>query len=126
MTHVLDASAVLAFLHDEPGANVVKQALEGAQMSAVNWSEVLQKAIWKQVDIVGMQQEFEEIGVTIKPFTASQAEIAAQLWKATKKHGLSFADRACLALATENKAPILTADKAWIKLDLKIKLRFLR
>ena len=38
---VLDASAVLALLHGEPGADRVASALERACISAVNLAEVL-------------------------------------------------------------------------------------
>ena len=98
-------------------------ALEGAFVSTLNWSEVLQKSLWLQADIKGMQ---EEVGVIFKPFTTSQAEVATALWEPTKGHGLSLADRACLALAIETEATVLTADKAWGKLDLDIEFQFLR
>lgn len=42
MSRVLDAAALLAFLHDEPGADGVGEALDGAMVSTVNWSEVIQ------------------------------------------------------------------------------------
>ena len=58
MSVVLDASALLAFLHDEPGGERVSHALEGGCVSTVNWCEVLQKSLQRNVDIEGMQQEF--------------------------------------------------------------------
>ena len=46
MTVVLDASAILAFVHDEPGAGVVEEALvDEASCGAANWSEVAQKVL---------------------------------------------------------------------------------
>lgn len=57
MTLVLDASSVLAFLHDEPGAERVWSVLSQAVVGAVNWSEVVQKALRRQVDITGMREE---------------------------------------------------------------------
>lgn len=126
MIFVLDASAVLAYLHEEPGTERVASVLEDALVSTVNWSEVLQKSLWQQADIVGMQEEFEEVGVIFKPFTTSQAELAAALWEPTKQHGLSLADRACLALAIESKATVITADQAWKHLNLEIEIQFLR
>ncbi len=124
MSVVLDASALLAFLHDEPGGEAV--SLEGARVSAVNWSEVLQKSLQRKVDIQGMQQEFIEVGVTFEPFTPQQAETAARLWSRTRKHGLSLADRACLALAMDKALPVLTADRTWAALDLDLKIQVLR
>lgn len=126
MTRVLDASALLAFLHDEPGADRVRQALDGAVVSAVNWAEVVQKSLWRRADVVGMQEQFTEIGVVFEPFTTVQAETAAHLWEKTRRHGLSLAGRACLALAIERQAAVLTADQVWAELALGIEIQSLR
>jgi PIN domain nuclease of toxin-antitoxin system len=120
VTLVLDASGLLAFLHDEPGAERVRSAFEGALVSAGNWSEVVQKSLQRQVNVSGMRQEFIEVGVIFIPFTEEQAEIAAYLWNQTRHQGLSLADRACLALAIERKRPILTADRVWSELGLDL------
>ena len=126
MALVLDASSLLAFLHDEPGADQVWSTLSGALIGAVNWSEVVQKSLQRQADITGMQQEFVEAGVCFVPSTPEQAEIAARLWEKTRALGLSLADRACLALAIERQVPILTADRAWSALSLDLDIRFIR
>ncbi|MCP4408552.1 MAG: type II toxin-antitoxin system VapC family toxin [Gammaproteobacteria bacterium] len=126
MTLVLDASALLAFLHDEPGADCVRDALEGGIVSSVNWAEVVQKSLLRRADISGMQEEFAEVGVIIEPFTPEQAEIAAHLRQKTRRHGLSLADRACLALTMERKVPVLTADRTWGELGLGVEIRLLR
>ncbi len=126
MSVVLDASALLAFLHDEPGGETVSSSLEGAHVSAVNWSEVLQKSLQRKVDIEGMQQEFIDVGVTFEPFTPQQAETTARLWSRTRNHGLSLADRVCLALAMDKALPVLTADRAWATLDLDLEIQVLR
>ena len=126
MTVVLDASALLAFLHDEPGADRVQQAFDDSLMSTVNWTEVLQKALLQRADTAGMQQEFSEVGIIFRPFTLQQAETAARLWQRTRRQGLSLGDRACLALAIEQQTPVLTADRAWRRLDLDIEVRLLR
>ena len=123
---ILDASALLAFLHNEPGAEQVHMALDSAHVSTVNWAEVLQKSLRRQVDITGMQEEFTEIGVTFEPFTPNQAELTAQLWDKTRKFGLSLADRSCLALAIDKEAVVLTADRAWTKLDVGIEILLIR
>lgn len=126
MTCVLDASAVLTFLHDESGADRVRQVLDGAVVSAVNWAEVVQKSLRRQADVSGMREEFVDIGVVFEPFTPEQAEIAARLWERTRAFGLSLADRACLALALERGLPVLTADRAWTALGLGIDIRMVR
>ena len=126
MTYVLDASALLAFLHDEPGADQVRQALDSACVSTVNWAEVVQKSLGRQTNVVGMKEEFTEVGVIFKSFTPSQAELAAHLWKKTRRYGLSLADRACLALAIEKKAIVLTADRVWAELKLDVEIQLVR
>lgn len=126
MTQILDASALLAFLHDEPGADRVRQALDGALISAVNWAEVIQKSLRRQADVAGMREEFADVGVIFEPFTTVQAETAARLWDKTRRHGLSLADRACLALAIERQAEVLTADHAWADLGLDIEVQLVR
>lgn len=124
MTQVLDASALLAFLHDEPGADRVRHTLDGGIVSSVNWVEVVQKSLLRHADITGMQEKFAEVGVIIEPFTPEQAEIAAHIWQKTRRHGLSLADRACLAV--EWKVPVLTADRTWDELELGVEIRLLR
>ena len=126
MSVVIDASALLAFLHDEPGGEQVSSVLEGACVSSVNWSEVLQKSLQKEVEIEGMEQEFVDLGVTFEPFTVEQAEIAARLYAYTRNKGLSLADRACLALGIATERPVMTADRAWASLELDIDVRMIR
>jgi ribonuclease VapC len=126
MKAVLDASALLAFLQDEPGADHVREVLEDAVISAVNWSEVLQKSMRRHVETVGMREEFASLGLVVEPFSPEQAEIAARLWEITKQSGLSLADRACLSLALERKAPVFTADRAWLSVGLELDIRLIR
>lgn len=126
MTQVLDASALLAFLHREPGEAIVALALDGALVSTVNLAEVLQKSLWRKTDIDGMQSELMQVGVQFEPFTPQHAEISARLWERGKALGLSLADRACLALAIEQEAIVLTADRAWNEPDLGIDIQIVR
>ena len=126
MSVVMDASALLAFLHGEPGDAAVMPRLEGALVSAVNWSEVLQKSLGLGVDVEGMEEEFQEMGVTFEAFTPAQAQIAARLWEAAPKTGLSLADRACLALAMESGLPVMTADRAWRRLSVDLDIQLIR
>lgn len=123
---VLDASALLAWLHDEPGAERVDPFLEEARISAVNWSEVMQKALHRGVDTRGLQEDLTALGAKIVPFSTAQAEDAASLWPVTRSLGLSLADRACLALARALGAPVLTADGAWSELEVGIQVQPIR
>jgi ribonuclease VapC len=124
---VLDASALLALLYREPGADAVEEVLDGAVVSAVNWSEVLQKLAQRGVRPASATvAALLELGLRIEPFTLVDARRAAELWEAGRETGLSLGDRACLALAHRLAAEALTADKAWKTVDAGVTVRLLR
>ena len=123
---VIDASALLAYLHDETGGAVVAEVLDGALMSTVNLSEVLQKAAHYGVDTTGLVDDLVELGVCFEPMSASHAALAATLWPSTRRAGLSLADRACLALAQEQNRPVFTADRLWSEISLPLSVVLIR
>jgi len=123
---VLDASALLAFLQNEPGCDQVETALAEAVISSVNWAEVVQKSIAADVDVNGMREDLEALGLRIIPFSAEEAGIAAQLWQKPRHAGLSLGDRACLSTSIGLDAPVLTADKIWAALNLPVAVRCIR
>jgi PIN domain nuclease of toxin-antitoxin system len=122
----LDASALLAFLHGEPGGADVEHRLEGAVISAVNWSEVLHKSLARGVETEGLREDLEALGTSIDPFTVEDAEAAARLWLTTRSAGLSIGDRACLALALRLGLPALTADRSWKDLTVGVGIKRVR
>lgn len=126
MSVVLDASALLAYLHDEPGSEAVEKVLSEAMISTVNLAEVMQKAIARNVEVKGLREDLEVLGLGILPFTATQAEGAAQLWRKTRSLGLSLGDRACLSLGLELALPVLTADQEWRRLELGLEIQLIR
>lgn len=112
MTVVLDASAVLAYLGREPGADRVEAALmEGAVIGAANWSEVAQKVTAGGADWVVARAILDSFPLRVEPVIAVDAESAAALWQ--RGSGLSLGDRLCLALARRLGVAALTADSAW-------------
>ena len=118
MTVVLDASAVLALIRREPGAEKVVAAIAGSLISAVNFAEVASRL----VDI-GMPQEMalnqlSGFGLHVVPFDLPFATAVMTLRPLTRHAGLSLGDRACLALAIRERATVLTADRAWAALEL--------
>ena len=123
---VLDASALLAFLQGEPGADLVRLVLDRSAMSTANWSEVCQRAIARELDVADLRDDVLGLGVQLAPMTALDAENAAILWPTTRPAGLSLGDRACLALAQRLDVPALTADRAWLDLSLSISVRAIR
>ncbi len=124
---VLDASALLAWLHREPGLEIVEASLGSSVICSVNWSEVLQKIIARgdqQPQDVGGDLEF--LGLIVIPFTAGDAMTAANLWAVGRNVGLSLGDRACLSLAQRLGLPALTTDRVWGTLSLGIDVRLIR
>jgi ribonuclease VapC len=108
---------VLALLQEEPGADVVEAALDDAEMSCVNVSEVLQKAEQHGIDTEGLEIDLEALGVRLHAFDIADARAAADLWHATRSAGLSLGDRACLALAGRLGGVAVTADARWAELE---------
>lgn len=123
---ILDASALLAVLGDEPGGEVVVPLLDGAVISTVNWAEVLGRYADLGLDIAGREAEIESLGVSLSPFTSRQAEVAAGLLPLTRKAGLSLGDRACLALALDLGGQPVTAARAWGGIDLGLAVTLIR
>lgn len=112
MTAVLDASAMLAFLQGEAGADAVESVLSGvASCSSVNWSEVAQKVRAAGGDWRIASSLLSSYGLKVEPATIEDGEWAAELWRPGA--GLSLADRFCLALGRRLEATVWTADEAW-------------
>lgn len=114
----VDASALIAFLRREPGADIVEQHLRGSAMSAVNVSEVLAKSFERKLDFSKLLALFHSWQVEIVPFDLDQAILTAELKTKIKIKDIAFADRACLALAISRSVPVVTADRAWKSLSI--------
>jgi ribonuclease VapC len=116
---VLDASALLAYLREEPGADVVAEAIAGGVvLSTVNLAEVFSRSADRGADPAKLAATLTQSGlldgaIAVEPFTATDAIDVAHLRPLTRDAGLSLGDRACLALARRLGAPVLTADTAW-------------
>jgi ribonuclease VapC len=123
---VLDASALLALLGNEPGTEGVKEALGSAVMSAVNMAEVLTKLGDRGVTEAEQRIIRRSLGIEVRSFDESAAWRASSLRGITKSRGLSIGDRACLALALEESLPALTTDRAWSALEVGVQVRTLR
>jgi ribonuclease VapC len=132
LTLVLDASALLAYLRDEPGTDVVTEAIAGgAVISTVNLAEVLSRSADRGADPARLATELIQGGlldgaITVESFTAADAIDAARMRPLTRDAGLSLGDRACLALARRLAAPALTADTAWHGVAHGVELRPIR
>ena len=124
--YVLDASALLALLHDELGGESVRPLLPAAVMSSVNWAEVVQKCVARGVDVDGLRSDLGSLGLRVWPFSADDAEDSGRLWSTTKALGLSLGDRACLAMGQRLSLPVLTADRVWGSLDVDFPVQVIR
>lgn len=125
MTIVVDASAVLAVCKQEVGHEEARRKMRGGFISAVNFSEVMYKAmaIGKQT-LAGSIIQTAELAVV--SFDRLQASVAADLAVRTQGKGISFADRACLALGIGEGKAVLTGDHRWAELELDIEIDVFR
>ncbi|HQV17568.1 MAG TPA: type II toxin-antitoxin system VapC family toxin [Gordonia sp. (in: high G+C Gram-positive bacteria)] len=124
---ILDASAVLAFLNDEPGADTVADAIPGALISAANLAEVLGKVGDWGGDIVGIEERLRAAGLQVAPVQADDAVVVAALRQLDGGTALSLGDRCCLTLGLRHRpATVLTSDRAWAELDLPIDIALIR
>jgi len=126
MSSVIDASALLALLQDEPGANRVADALSDAIISAVNVSEVVAKLCDNGFEPDLARETLEILPLNVVDFDLPQAIEAGLLRRATRSIGLSLGDRACLALAARSAVPAITADQAWARLEIGISVTLIR
>lgn len=116
---VLDASALMALLRNEPGTDAVRQAIaQGAAICTVNVSEVVAKLNEAGMPVDDIRQTIEPLGLTVADFDIDLAYQASALRAQTRHIGLSLGDRACLALAIHLDLPAITADRAWAALAL--------
>ena len=121
---VMDASAVLALLQREPGAENVD--LKGATMNSVNFAEVVQKTVARERPADTLLHELTLLGLDVTPFSPQEAQLAGELYRQTKTHGLSLADRACLATAQLLGAVAVTADRGWREVPHGVEVRSIR
>jgi ribonuclease VapC len=124
---VLDASALLAFLTHEAGADqLTPELLNVAASSTVNLAEVQSKLVARGLSIDDAWE------ATLSPvreaisFTPEHARLAGNLVSKTRQYGLSLGDRACLAVGLALNAPVYTADRSWKDLKVGVRIHVIR
>ncbi len=123
---IFDASALLALIQEEKGAEIVKPLLKDSIMLTINVAEVL-----TTLQNVGIPPDdaTEYISLFISElvdFDLEQARAVANLYPQVKTKSLSLGDRACLTLGAMYKAPIYTTDKAWNELESLLEIHLIR
>jgi ribonuclease VapC len=108
---VVDASAVLAWLQDEPGSDDVETFLMEGVIGAANWSEVLQKMRQHGQPSEVVAPLLASFGLDVVDVTRADAERAAEMW--APGSGLSLGDRLCLSLAIRLEVSVATTDQRW-------------
>lgn len=129
---VLDASALLAYLREEPGNEIVEAAIAvGAVINAVNYAEVLSRLGDAEEDLETVHRQLRNQGLVgdllaVEPLNEEDAVVIAHLRTPTRAQGLSLGDRACLATGLRLGRPVITADRAWETLDIGVTIRLIR
>ncbi|MCC6149586.1 MAG: type II toxin-antitoxin system VapC family toxin [Planctomycetes bacterium] len=126
MARVLDASAVLAFLLGEKGADAALAAMPGSQISTVNIVEVFSRMVDYGSPDEDVRQSIRELALETVNFDEDLAVRSGALRRETASLGLSVGDRACLATAMKLGATVVTADRAWLKLKLGVTIECIR
>lgn len=124
MSVLLDASAVLTWLQQEPGGADVRPLLDNGFITAANWSEVLQKVHQHGGDPDEVSLLLRALGLDVTEVTRADGERAAQLWN--RSNPLALTDRLCLAVAHRLDLPAVTAESHWTASDSGIEVQVIR
>jgi PIN domain nuclease of toxin-antitoxin system len=117
---VLDASALLALLLREPGAERVAATLDGGLLGVVNLAEVVSYFAKQGLARRDIEDLLRPLPLRVVPADMGLSYAAAMLRPLTLQQGLSLGDRYCLALAKQERLPTLTAERRWPAIAAKI------
>jgi len=124
--YVLDTSAVIALLRQEHGWEVVQGVLEHSVICAVNLTETITKLIHRGGEPRMVEHYLKGLALEVLPWDEALAWESRDLCPLTWTHGISFADRACLALARSRRLTAVTSDAAWRRLGLDVRILLFR
>ena len=124
---VFDASAMLALLQNERGAEKLTDEIRvNSVASTVNLAEVQSKLVKMSNDPERAWTAALSTVSVVEPYTSEQAKIAGSLIAKTEKYGLSLGDRSCLALAIALQAPVYTTEQVWKNLNIGVPIHVIR
>ena len=104
----------------------MRAVLPGALLSAVNYAETIGKCLERGDTLAVVLRKLAAMGVDVVAYDARLAQRTGELQPLCRRFGLSLGDRACLALAEREGAPVLTADRSWTSLPLELDIRLIR
>ena len=130
-TKVLDAYAVLAFLYDEPGAEIIQNLLSDAGEDKINlamctvnlgevWYWVSRRASPEAAD--RFVQELQAMGVEI---VDADWEVTHQAAVFKARGNISYADTFAAALAKLRGCPVVTGDREFKQLEDEVETEWL-
>lgn len=131
---ILDASALVAWILDEKGAETVERILPVCGITTVNLAEVLERAAVAEWSLTETVEDLQAYGLTVLPFGVQEATHVPVIRKAgravagtkTGRNALSLGDCCCLAAARHHQLPVVTDDSAWLGLDIGVKVHLFR
>ena len=115
---VLDASAVIALLRGEPGADLILGYASDALISTVNLQEAIKVLLADGTTLSVVRAMLESLNLETRPHQIQDAYAAAALFAATRSKGSGLGDRTCMALAIAEGLPAITTDRAWSELAI--------
>lgn len=116
---VLNSSAVLTVLRNEPGADKVESYAGRAAISAVNLHEVIKEMLREGASLEATRGVLDELGIELHPHGEDDAYAGAALYEQTKRYGRGLGDRSCMALGLKLNVPVLTTDREWEKVQVE-------
>jgi PIN domain nuclease of toxin-antitoxin system len=125
---VLDASALLAWIRNERGAETVGKLMPVAVVPTPNLTEALYRARWRghRMSPEELHDHVVAMGLEVESFRQADTVRAAEVLVYSLEHPgpnderLSLGDAACIAVAERLLLPIAGDDSYWSLLPLTV------
>jgi PIN domain nuclease of toxin-antitoxin system len=126
--YLLDASAVLALLGNEPGSDLVVSLLPDSTITALNLAEVVKKLRERGVPADEVAAIVSDIQIPIEPGPGDeeQALELGELAAAGRAFGLSMGDSVCLKVAEWSGRTAVTTERRWAEAAPRASQRYLK
>jgi predicted nucleic acid-binding protein len=125
---VLDASALMTFFEDRPGAekveDLIRLGVAGKRqllMSVVNWGEVYYST-WHTKGLGVARKVLENIAQLPLEIVDADLELTRAAAELRAQHNLPYTDAFAAALAVARKASLATGDKDFASVEKKLDL----